>query len=273
MIPTNFQSTHNGGLSSAHTSDMHSPGLVKLTVSTHSIRELHSFWTEHELHPSAHSVDSYTFRAFGLVVDPATNLSVDIGRFAVANSLDWFTISSRSARAVEGFTYDTASGPTTVEMGSSTLEVEIRRSESAKALNMCIFATNWILTLVTAYIAGKAATNRRVDFATVVFHGSIALVIPSIRKLYIDPPPFGAFPGTLAVSTLIRCLTGGPPRHCGIFLTNRHRGHLFRGVGVRRIEAVSVDRGVVPRSWEGVKVRDPQEVGGVPHNRSGVHRM
>jgi len=158
-----------------------------------NIRELHTFWTGHELHPSGPSADSYTFHVFAIAVDPVTNLSVNIAQFAIVNSLDGFTISSRGAEAMKRFNYDTDGGPKTVEIESRALDVQIRHSKSAKMLNICIFATNWALTLVSTYIACKATTTGRVDFAVVLVHGSMVLAISSIRKLYVSPPPFGAF--------------------------------------------------------------------------------
>ena len=247
MILANFQSTQLGDQYSTHANSV---SFLRLTIGTGSIRELHTFWTGHELHPSGPSIGSYTFRVFAIAIDPATNRSVNIAQFAIANPLGGFTISSRDTKTMERFAYDADSGPTTVEIESRALDVDIRRSKSAHILNVCIFTTNWVLTLVSAYIAGKAATNGRVDFAVVMVHGSMALAIPNIRKLYISPPPFGAFIGILAVPPPFRYLIDVLSRLGGIFLTDRHRGPLFHGVDMHNVKVILVDKSIVPQTRE-----------------------
>jgi hypothetical protein len=160
-------------------------------------RELNSFRTKHELHRSEKFVDSRTFHAFAFAIDPATNLPVDIAQFTIANSFNDFTMSSRNMKVTKDFTYDTDSGPTTVEIIAHALEVEISRSKFAQALTMCMFATNWVLTIASAHIVFSAVTKGRVDFMAVILHSSVALAILGIRRLYVSPPPFGAFLGIL----------------------------------------------------------------------------
>jgi len=157
------------------------------------IRELNSFRTNHELHPSGSSVYSYAFHAFAFAVNPATNVSVDIARFAITNPSDSFTTSSRSTNVTKGFVYDTDSGPTTVEIVAHALDVEISHSRLTQGISLCMFATNWILTITSAYITFSAVTKGRVGFAVVILHGSMVFAILGIRGLYASSPPFGAF--------------------------------------------------------------------------------
>jgi len=147
--------------------------------------------TEHELHLSEHS-GTYTFNAFAFAIDPATNLSLDITRFGILDLLNGFATSSQSIVTTKVFTYGADNGSPTIEVAARVLEVEISRSELAQAFTMWMFATNWILTLASAYLTFAAVTKGRVDFTVFILHGSMALAIPSIWKLYIGPPPFGA---------------------------------------------------------------------------------
>jgi hypothetical protein len=140
-------------------------------------------------------------------IDPTTNVSVRIARFAVRNSLDGFTMTSRGRNVAEAFTYDTGSGTTTVEIEAHALEVEIRRSKLPQALTLCMFATNWVLTIVSTCIAFSAVTKGRVGFAAVILHGSMALAITGIRELYLSPPPFGAFLGMFLIAASFRYST------------------------------------------------------------------
>jgi hypothetical protein len=67
-------------------------------------------------------------------MDPATNLPVDIARFAIGDSFNDFTTSSRSMKVTKDFTHDTDSGPKTVEIVAHALEVGISPSKLARAL-------------------------------------------------------------------------------------------------------------------------------------------
>jgi hypothetical protein len=198
MIQENFQSTQFQDPHSKHTLRIPLPILVNLTVATHSIRKLNNFRTEHKLH--RHSTNSYAFHTFAFAIDPATNVSLGITQFAVGSSLNGFTISSRGRNVAKAFTYDTGSGATTVEIEARALEVEIRRSILPQALTMSMFTTTWVLTILSAYITFSAVTTGRVGFAAVILHGSVAFAIASIRGLYLSPPPFGAFLGTLPIA-------------------------------------------------------------------------
>jgi hypothetical protein len=84
-----------------------------------------------------------------------------------------------------------------VEVKSRMLTVVIRYSTLALALTACMFTANWVLTLASLYIAFSAVTKGRVTWSAFMLHGTMALVIPSIRKLYLCPPPFGVFLGVV----------------------------------------------------------------------------
>jgi len=161
------------------------------------IRDLNSFRTEHELLPTESPLGSYAFHAFAFAIDPSTNSSVDIARFAVADFLDGFTISSLGMNVTKAFTYNAGGGSTTVEILARALEVGISRSKFSQGLTMCMIVTSWFLTIASTYIAFSAVRKGRVNFMTVNLHASIALAISAIQKLYtspppLRPPPFGA---------------------------------------------------------------------------------
>lgn len=134
---------------------------------------------------------------FGFAVDPSTNLPIDMARFAIANSVDGYTITSRTTNITKDFTYNTDSGPTTTEILAHGLEVGISRSGFTQALTMCMFVTTWVLTIVSTYFAFSAVKKGRVDFAIVILHASIVLAISGIQKIYTSPPPFGISLGML----------------------------------------------------------------------------
>lgn len=164
---------------------------LDLMIIAHSIRELSSFKTEHALHPSAHKTDSCTLHLFAFAIDPSEDLPINIHLFEVPNSLDGFTISSSSGRAAEEFSYVTAGGLGVVRVESSTLVVEIGRSDSLRALNACILVTSWVLTLGLACITVMGARKGRTDFVVLFLYVSVVLAIGSLQRLLVSPPPFG----------------------------------------------------------------------------------
>ena len=186
-------------------------------VWTYRIRELNSFRMEHELYPSENTIDPYEFHVFAFAVDPSTNLPIDIAQFTIADSLDGFTITSRGMEITKDFTYDAGSGSTTVEIVARALEVEVGRSKLIKALNMCMFATNWALTIASAYVVFSAVTKGRVDFMIVILYSSMAMAILSIQKFYINPPPFGTLLGMPRYTRLFYSLITHPPDALGFY--------------------------------------------------------
>lgn len=156
------------------------------------VQELTSFRTVHELHPSAHAIDSYTFSLLAFAIDPATGTSVNISKFGLENLLEWFTIFSNGTQTTTEFTHHTTSGSITTEVESHALAVEIRRSGWARTFNMCIFATNWILTAGAVHFLWERASGW-VAVTAVILRISGVLAIATIRNLYIGTPPFGPF--------------------------------------------------------------------------------
>lgn len=199
------------------------------------------------MRPTEDSIDSYAFHAFAFAIDPSTNLSIDIARFAVADSFDGFTVSSRGMDFTMDFTYDPGNGSTTVEILAHALEIGISRSGFTRALTMCMFATSWFLTVASTYFAFKAVAKGRADFAIVMLHASTGLAISSIQKLYTSPPPLGASLGTLRLHPSVSQFTYVPPRCFGILPTGRHRGLLFHDVGVHRGKVVSIDQRTIQK--------------------------
>lgn len=154
------------------------------------------FETEHELHASGHlpvPFDSYTFQVFAFAISRISNQSVGVAQFAVPSSPDGFTLRSADMEVEKRLTYDTGDGSMTMEVKLRLLTVVIRYSTLTLVLTTCMFVTNWILTLASLHIVISATTGGRVTWSALVLQGALALVIPSIRKLYLCPPPFGVY--------------------------------------------------------------------------------
>jgi len=167
-----------------------------LTNDPAKLLDYNHFETKHNIRPLEQlpvPFDSYIFHAYAFAINPVTNQSVDIVKFSVPDPPSGFTVSSSEIGVAKPFTYATDDGPGTVEIKPRMLTVAIRYSVFTVALTTCMFVTNWILTLATLYITSSAMARGTVSWLAFMLHNSLVLVIPSIRKLYLCPPPFGMF--------------------------------------------------------------------------------
>ena len=158
------------------------------------------FAMEHDIHASEHfpvPFDSYNFQAYAFAINPTTNQPVNIVRFSVPDPPSGFIVSSSETGTTKQITYATESGPRTVEIKSRMLTIAVRHSTFALALTTCMSVTNWTLTLTSLYITFSAVKKGRVTWPAFMLHSAMVLVIPSIRKLYLCPPPFGVFLGAV----------------------------------------------------------------------------
>lgn len=168
----------------------------KLTVDACRTRELVSFRTNHELHPSGPSADSYIFHAFAFAIDPSTNLPVDVALFTIAGLPDGFATSSRRTTVSGGFVPSTDDGSTMVEIEAWTLEVKYRRSKLSGALTLCMFAMSWALTLGSVCVTLMAMTKGAVSLTTIVLHAFTALAILGLWGGWLGGRSFGTYPGS-----------------------------------------------------------------------------
>lgn len=142
-------------------------------------------------------LDSYSVQLFAFGINPVNNLSVDIAQFPAPTAPTGFTVSSHYADVMDKFTYDTGNGSEITRVKSRALTLTIRYSAFALALTTCMFATNWALTLASLCITFSTMKKGRITWSAFALHSTMALVVPSIRRLYLCPLPFGAFLGVV----------------------------------------------------------------------------
>lgn len=163
---------------------------------------LDKFETVHEMRASGRfpePLDSYTFQLFAFAINPADNLSVDIAQFSVPSSPNGFIVSSpvHEADVTNQFTYDAGNGSEMIQVKSRALTITIQYSAFTLALTACMSVANWALTLASLCITLSAIKKGRVTWSAFILHNTMTLVILSIRKLYLCPPPFGVFLGVV----------------------------------------------------------------------------
>ena len=194
MTQTISQSTQSRALYRAYAINSALRKLRKLTISTLRIRELTSFRTDHQLHPSGNYVDSYVFHTFAFGVDPATNSSVRIAQLGIAGTAEGLT-TSRGTLVAAISTDSTNGGSTMAGIESRTMEVVYRRPKSSGALIICMLVTSWALTLVSVYITQVAMAKGRVESTTLMLHAVTALAILGLWGGWLGTESFGALQG------------------------------------------------------------------------------
>ena len=147
--------------------------------------------------------EHYEFRAFAFAIDPTTNSSVHIAMFGILDTLANFVICSHDTADTSKFTYDSGDGLFTTEVESRMLLAEIKRSAIAKAFAVCLFLTNWALTIGSVYTTALVASGKlEVNSMVTGLPFSALLAIPTIRSLCSGSPPLGVFIGKSHTSLL-----------------------------------------------------------------------
>ena len=141
--------------------------------------------------------DVYDLTLFAFVIEKATNRSVPIVTFLTGEAPNNFVISSvETMRTRSNYTYDSGEGPVTVEVESSVIDIEVKRSQLARAFTLCLFIVNWALTVGSTYVTLLAVFREgEMNEAVLLFPVTIVLTIPALRSLYVGSPPFGIIIG------------------------------------------------------------------------------
>ena len=142
--------------------------------------------------------DHWGFEATAFVVESATNKSVPI-TLAAGNvdpgDLSDFTTRCTTVQTKTVFTYETGTGPTTVEVESHTTFARVKRTARARALTVSMFAINWVLALFSVAVAMSLVLKKNMKEGFAFLPVTIVLSIPAIRGLYVGSPPFGIYLG------------------------------------------------------------------------------
>ena len=140
--------------------------------------------------------DTYSLSALMIVIEKATNKSVPIITFAAGEGPDNFVVSSYDMWTKSNYTYDSGTGPTTVEVDSSVIQIGVKRSQLAQAFTMCLLIVSSALTIGSIYLMFLVIFGREgVDNAVLLLPVTIILTIPALRSLYPGSPPFGIYVG------------------------------------------------------------------------------
>jgi len=140
--------------------------------------------------------DTYDLTVTMFVIEKATNRSVPIIAFAAGEGPKNFVVSSNNSRTLSNYTYDSGTGPTTVEVESSVITIAVKRSKLAQAFTVCLLLINSALTVGSAYVTVLVLTRKeRIHEGIFLFPVTVVLTIPALRSLYPGGPPFGIYIG------------------------------------------------------------------------------
>lgn len=160
---------------------------------------LNVFNVDHSLDfgdPGSVPFDTYSLSALAFVIEKATNKSVPIITFAAGEGPDNFVVSSIRAQTKNNYAYDSGTGPTTVEVGSSMIVMTVKRSQLARAFTVCLLLINTALTIGSAYITLLVVFRRGgMNDTVLLLPVTIVLTVPALRGLYVGSPPFGIYIG------------------------------------------------------------------------------
>jgi len=142
-------------------------------------------------------VDTHRFTATVFAIEKATNRSVPIIAFAVGEGPSNFVVHSVvNPLGRNNYTYDSATGPTTVEVESMVIVIHIERSQLTRAFTLCLLLINLALTVGSVYVTVLVLTRReRIHEGVFLFPVTVILTIPALRNLYPAEPPFGIYIG------------------------------------------------------------------------------
>jgi len=140
--------------------------------------------------------DVYSLSALVFVIEAATNASLPVITFEAGEGTSGFDISSIATPKKSSWTYDPGTGPNTVVVDSSLINITVKRSRLAQAFTLCLLIINSALTVGSAYITFLTIFRRDVvNDAVLLLPVTVVLTIPAIRALYVGSPPFGIYLG------------------------------------------------------------------------------
>ena len=157
------------------------------------------FDVNHSIDTSTMSIapfDAYSLTASAFVIEKATNKSVPIVAFAAGEATDSFVVSSVETETKSNYTYDSGSGPTTVEVESSVIYIKAKRTQLAQAFALCLLLVNWALTIGSTYITLLVVFRKEeINDSVLLFPVTIVFAIPTLRSLYAGSPQSGIVTG------------------------------------------------------------------------------
>jgi len=140
--------------------------------------------------------DAYAITASGFVIEKATNKSVPILKFATMDGPPSVVLSSFEQQTNNAWTYDAGTGPTTVVVESSVIQILMTRSQLAQAFTVCLLLINGALTAGSVYVMLLVIVRKEaVNDGLLLLPVTTVLTIPALRALYVGSPPFGIYLG------------------------------------------------------------------------------
>jgi hypothetical protein len=98
------------------------------------------------------SFDTYSLAVSVFVIEKATNRSVPTVAFAAGGAPGNSAISSVGIKTKSNYTYDSGTGPATVEGESSVIHIEEKGTRLAQAFTLCLLLFSWALAIGSTYI-------------------------------------------------------------------------------------------------------------------------
>jgi hypothetical protein len=140
---------------------------------------------DHDIDASAVSIASFDayFLISAFAIENTTDKPVHIVTFAAGEASSNFVISSVETETKDNYTSRFRDRLTTVEVKSSVIDIEARRTRLARAFTLCLLHVNWTLTIGSIYIASLVFKTEEINNTVLLFPITIVLAIPTLRTL------------------------------------------------------------------------------------------
>ena len=125
------------------------------------------------------------------IVDQAANQTLPLVAITVSGGSENFLTSSSSGN----YNMQPGSGTLILE-GRDAIIITAQRTPLARAFTLCLLLINWTLTIGSTYVTLVVVIRGEgVHEGVLLLPVTIILTIPSLRGLYVGPPPFGIYIG------------------------------------------------------------------------------
>jgi hypothetical protein len=115
--------------------------LIERTCFLSSVYKLTVFDVDHDIDISTMPMapfDAYSLTVSAFAIENATNRSVPIITFAAGEAPNNFVVSSVETETKGNYTYDSGTGPTTVEVQSSVIDIEANKDTACAGIHIVL---------------------------------------------------------------------------------------------------------------------------------------
>ena len=129
--------------------------------------------------------DVYFLTTVFIAINHENNVTLPILKLAPVDSANEFLLDFTDSAATSHFNG-------TTDTPSRIVSLTLRRSPLVKVFNLIIYAVNWLLAGTVLFITIVAFhRKKKMPEVLLLLPVTVILIVPSLRTLMVNPPPFG----------------------------------------------------------------------------------